>query len=109
MRLHPEWPPENIHGSTPDCINASLLCILQPRRQYRHRFKRWTRSNRGQISISSGNQIKQILEGTLVIDITSINPEKSQSRLNETVNLLLENIPPPNGANMSDWKAPAQL
>jgi len=71
-------------------------------------------SNRGHISLNSGNQLKQTTEGTLVIDVISIpgeallwrgtatrsvshasdSPEKSQASINEVVKKLLDNFPP---------------
>ncbi|HED32729.1 MAG TPA: DUF4136 domain-containing protein [Gammaproteobacteria bacterium] len=72
-------------------------------------------SSRGLISLSSGNQLKQTTEGTLVIDVTSIpsgtllwrgtatggvslasaSPEESQAKINKAVDELFKNFPPP--------------
>jgi len=72
------------------------------------------KSNRGHISVSSGNRLKEVTEGTLVIDMIS-NPdktliwramssqkisrkassaEKSESRINSIVYDMLVNYPP---------------
>lgn len=72
-------------------------------------------SNRGRISLSSGNQLKQTIEGTMVIDIISnkdnaliwratskkkisgspASPEQSIDTINTTVKKMLDNYPPP--------------
>jgi uncharacterized protein DUF4136 len=71
-------------------------------------------ANQGRISLSSGNQLKQTLNGTLVIDITSTtthsliwrattsqkvagdspSPEESKNKINNIVMQMLENFPP---------------
>lgn len=72
------------------------------------------KSNRGNISLSSGNQIKQTIEGTLIVDMVDTkngdliwrsttvkpvkdrdaSPEDSKKRIGQLVYQMFENFPP---------------
>lgn len=72
------------------------------------------KSNRGHINLSSGNQVKQTIEGTLIIDMTDTknndliwrsttvkpvkdrdaSPEDSKKRIGQLVYQMFENFPP---------------